>query len=343
MISNTSQAQTVFTDINGLQNINKLGKSDKSAALKEVAEQFESMFIKMMMTSMRKANKAFSEDSLLSSPEQDFYRGMYDDQMAVSLSGQKGVGLAEVIHRQLMSAYGTKSAANKQINQSKLQDRRLPVSLFTGYGEKKPAAKNKPNNHQTTPLNLYGLENLTGITGSTKAGHKAMQFNSPLDFIRQVYPHAQKIAQKIGVKPQLIVSQAALETGWGKYMMSDEQGRSSHNLFGIKADSRWNGDKVRVQTHEYIDGVKLKQNADFRAYPSISAALEDYADFLQQNSRYKKALKAGQSIQNYGHELQRAGYATDPFYGKKIANIAHSETMQQALMAFKKKKVAHDG
>lgn len=329
MISHASNAHNVFTDINGLQNINKLSKTDKSAALKEVAQQFESMFVKMMLTSMRNANKAFSEDSLLNSNEQEFYRGMYDDQMAVSLSGNKGVGLAEVIHRQLMSAYATKSTA-KELDQSKLADRRLSKSLYAGYG--KQSTQNTPTNQA---LNLYGLK--TALSQHDASTPKLPQFRSPLDFIQKVYPHAQKIGQKIGVKPQLIVSQAALETGWGKYVMSDEQGKSSHNLFGIKADRRWGGEKVRVQTHEYIDGVKLKQNADFRAYPSISAALEDYADFLQHNPRYKKALQAGQSTRDYGRELQRAGYATDPFYGHKIENIAQGEVMQQAMMAFKHK------
>lgn len=331
MISNASNAQDVFTDINSLQKINKLSKADKSAALKEVAKQFESMFMDMMMSSMRKANSAFSEDSLLNSSEQDFYRDMYDDQMAVSLSSGKGTGLAEVIYRQLMSDYGTKSAA-KELDQSKLYDRRLPISLYSKSTPKKQA---KP-----AALNLYALEN-TSVT-LEKAG-KSRQFNSPLDFIKNVYPAAQKVAKALGINPKLIVSQAALETGWGKYVIEDEKGRSSYNLFGIKADARWRGDRVSVQTHEYIDGVKINQKASFRAYQSIEESVEDYAQFLSANPRYQKAIELGHSIEKYGHELQRAGYATDPFYGSKITNIAHSDTMQKALGALNLKSGANDG
>lgn len=326
MIGQASNAQNVFTDINGLQNISKLGKADKSAALKEVAKQFESMFVGMMMSSMRKANAAFSEDSLFNSSDQDFYRGMYDDQMALSLTNGRGTGLAEVIHRQLMTDYGTNTAA-KELDQSKLYNRRVSTSLYS-----------TPKKERPKKLDLYGLEN-----SKPEKLKKGQHFSSPLDFIQKVYPAAEKVGKKMGVNPKLIVSQAALETGWGKYMIEDANGNNSHNLFGIKADSRWKGEKVSVRTHEYIDGVRVNQAADFRSYTSINEAVEDYANFLQGHSRYQKAIRSGQSIDEYGYELQKAGYATDPFYGKKIENIVHSDTMKEALTALELKVRSNDG
>ena len=138
----------------------------------------------------------------------------------------------------------------------------------------------------------------------------------------------------MGVSPQAIVSQAALETGWGKFVIHGENSQgeqeNSFNFFGIKADSRWSGEKVSVTTHEYRDGQRVTEKADFRSYPSIEAGLKDYADFLQAQ-RYDKAMAAGTDIEQYAKELQQAGYATDPKYAQKITRIANSELMQQTL------------
>ena len=124
MIQSQSNAANVFTDINGLQDIRALGKNDQEAALKEVAKQFESMFMSMMLKSMRDASDVFSEDSLFNSPESDFYRNMYDDQLSVSLTSGQGTGLADVIHRQLMSQYGLDDKSTGVVDQSKIFDRR---------------------------------------------------------------------------------------------------------------------------------------------------------------------------------------------------------------------------
>ena len=63
-----------------------------------------------------------------------------------------------------------------------------------------------------------------------------------------------------------MVAQAALETGWGKYVIKDSSGSSSNNLFNIKADSRWQGAKVTTQTLEYRDGIANREQANFRRY-----------------------------------------------------------------------------
>src|SRR5690606_21510646 len=132
MINNNTNVAATYTDLNALQGIRKLGKQDQSAALMEVAKQFESMFVNMMMSSMRDASAVFEEDSLFSSPEGDFYQQMYDDQMALSLSNGGGMGLAPVIHRQLMSSYGNvnKDRSELPLDQGKLHDRRISVPIY---------------------------------------------------------------------------------------------------------------------------------------------------------------------------------------------------------------------
>jgi len=112
----------------------------------------------------------------------------------------------------------------------------------------------------------------------------------------------------------------------------DEQGikENSFNFFGIKADSRWEGDKVSITTHEYRDGKRVTEKADFRSYPNIEAGLKDYSNFLKAQ-RYEKAMAAGTDIEKYAKELQTAGYATDPQYAQKITRIANSDLMKDSI------------
>ncbi|WP_430459833.1 flagellar assembly peptidoglycan hydrolase FlgJ [Thalassolituus sp. LLYu03] len=340
MIQTQVNSAQVYTDLNALQGIRSLGKDDKSAALMEVAKQFESMFLNMMLSSMRNANKVFEEDSMFSSPEMDFYENMYDNQMALSLSGQQGMGLSDVIYRQLMQNYGDEQGAKPELDFSKMSDRQL------SYSRPSAAALSQAVADVNQVLSdLAGQETQTSAAGGTQAdaaaltsastasgeGNKGQQFATPAEFVAALYPLAQDVGASIGVDPKAIVAQAALETGWGKYMITDDQGRNSFNFFGIKADARWSGDSVTVATHEYRDGVAVREQAAFRSYASAEEGLRDYASFLSSASRYDEALGQNLKASEYGMALQKAGYATDPQYGAKIHRISESSTLNDAL------------
>jgi flagellar protein FlgJ len=327
MISaSNAQPQDVYTDLNSLQSINKLGRENKDAALRQVAEQFESMFVKMMMKSMRDANKVFSEDSLLSSPEGDFYQQMYDDQLAVNLSSGSSLGLADVLYRQLSQEYGDPDKRGK-VDWASIDDRRQSFKTLI----RNQRAANDATSEVPLKATQQGIPATQQETSATNnPAQKVKQFDHPDDFVAALYPAAQKVGKEIGVNPLAIVSQAALETGWGKHMITDEQGNNSFNFFGIKADSRWDGDKVSIMTHEYRQGVRVNEKAEFRAYDSMEEGLRDYGNFLQAQ-RYSKALEAGENIDQYAQHLQQAGYATDPQYAAKIQRIAVGDVMQSAL------------
>jgi peptidoglycan hydrolase FlgJ len=346
--SQIAQPQDVYTDLNSLQSINDIGREDKGEALRKVAEQFESMFVKMMMKSMRDANKVFQEDSLMHSPQEDFYQQMYDDQLSVSLTGKQGIGLADVIYRQLNQEYGDPSK-REEVKWQPLDDRRKNFSHAIDFNqaEKKNTQLNSVKENTGFKIDTSfvngdkpkieqheKIESNEKVGVSVKAAEKFQAFKSPEDFIQKLYPAAEKIAKEMGVSPRAIISQAALETGWGKFMISgrDEGGikESSFNFFGIKADNRWSGEKVTVTTHEYRDGQRVTEKADFRSYPTIEAGLKDYSQFLQAQ-RYEKAMAAGTNIEQYAKELQQAGYATDPKYAEKISRIANSDFMKAAL------------
>jgi flagellar protein FlgJ len=153
--------------------------------------------------------------------------------------------------------------------------------------------------------------------------------SSPEAFVRSLWPHAKKTAEQLGVSAKALIAQAALETGWGRRLVGGDRSVTSHNLFGIKATG-WNGARVSSGTHEYVNGVRQNQRADFRAYASAADSFADYARLLGK-SRYADARGTGDDTHRFASALQRAGYATDPAYASKITAIAEGATMRRAL------------
>ncbi|MGU3489797.1 glucosaminidase domain-containing protein, partial [Enterobacter bugandensis] len=92
--------------------------------------------------------------------------------------------------------------------------------------------------------------------------------------------------------PHLIMAQAALESGWGKREILTNDGKPSHNLFGIKATGDWQGKTTEITTTEYFNGVKRKVKAAFRVYDSLEHALTDYAKLLTRNPRYRQVANS---------------------------------------------------
>ncbi|MFP3516689.1 flagellar assembly peptidoglycan hydrolase FlgJ [Pseudomonas sp. SIMBA_077] len=158
-------------------------------------------------------------------------------------------------------------------------------------------------------------------------------FESPDAFVATMLPMAQQAAERIGIDPLYLVAQAALETGWGKSVMRQQNGDSSHNLFGIKATGNWQGAQARAITSEFRDGQKVKETADFRSYDSYQDSFHDLVTLLQSNQRYKEVLNAADKPEQFVRELQKAGYATDPEYASKISQIAKQMKTYQSYVS----------
>ncbi|MFW9269941.1 flagellar assembly peptidoglycan hydrolase FlgJ [Pseudomonas sp. D2-30] len=154
-------------------------------------------------------------------------------------------------------------------------------------------------------------------------------FRDADEFVNAMLPMAKEAADRIGVDPRYLVAQAALETGWGKSVMRQPDGSSSHNLFGIKASANWKGDSARAITSEFRNGEMVKETAEFRSYASYRDSFHDLVNLLQSNSRYQAVLKSADNPEQFVRELQKAGYATDPNYASKISNIARQMTSYQ--------------
>ncbi len=271
-------------DFAGLASLrNDATKSQDVATLKQAAKQFESLFTQMMLKSMRDANRSFSEGSMFSSQQGDFYQDMFDDQISMELSKGKGLGLADVLVRQLAQSGLVKGAD-------------------AGQDAAKAAFPSAAQN------------------GSSASDHQPLA-QSKEDFVKMMWPHAQKAGEALGVDPSALVAQAALETGWGRAVPNHADG-SSYNLFGIKAGSSWEGATANVPTLEFDDGVAVRKVERFRAYNSPADSFDDYARLIGNNPRYENARGAGGDVATFASALQEGGYATDPDYAQKIVAVA---------------------
>ncbi|MCY1204825.1 flagellar rod assembly protein/muramidase FlgJ [compost metagenome] len=358
-----------YTDLNRLSQF-KAGKDrDSEANIRKVAQEFESLFLSEMMKSMRQAGEAFAEGNYLNSNESKTYQDMHDQQLAVTLSRQGGVGLADVLTRQLSRTnkstapnpfaqvqsgvqaswptQGSKPVAKAEApgfaerdDSRLLNQRRLALP---GKLSERQAAGIVPSPERVagtplagqdwTPAKVYAAPEREPVGVEAARGTSKRVFASRNEFIQTLLPMAEKAAERIGVDPRYLVAQAALETGWGKSIIREGDGSSSHNLFGIKAHKSWGGDSARVMTTEYKGGKAVKEAASFRSYNSFEQSFHDYVSFLQNNDRYQRALASAEKPEQFVRELQKAGYATDPQYARKISQIARGMQVYQAVAA----------
>jgi flagellar protein FlgJ len=192
------------------------------------------------------------------------------------------------------------------------------------YQTQNPAVK-------VSPFVINDLQASASDVGLANQVGSEQRWDKPDHFVSDLWPHAEKAANAIGVSAQALVAQSALETGWGKHSMRFPGGQQAFNLFGIKAGNNWDGPTLTKPTLEFRDGVMQTEIAHFRAYDSIPEALDDYVNFIQSSSRYQNALDHQGSDTHYLRELQQGGYATDPEYANKIIRIMQGETLGYSL------------
>ena len=327
------QNADVYTDFNGLAKLKNQARKDSPEALKEVARQFEAIFLSNVLKGMREAKLA---DGIMDNDQSKFYNEMYDQQLAVHLSGKPGVGLADLIVKQLShdqpdnEKLENEDYLNRSVSTPKI------ISPYPSAVEKQ--VSNKVDSQVDTDtdgsqviINAYIHDSspLNEMTEIPLKDDHTLSIQSAEDFVRQLHPYAEQAAKELGVEPRVILAQAALETGWGRSLIKHSNGSNSFNLFNIKADKAWLGKQAQVHTLEIEQGIAKKVNAGFRSYASFHESFQDYVDFIKSNPRYVDALKQAGNGERYLHELQQAGYATDPNYANKVMSIYHGNTMTE--------------
>lgn len=274
-----------ITDFGQFSALRSGANNHDPAVLREVAGQFEALFIQTMMKNMR--DTSLAEPIFGQSDQHDMYQEMLDKQFALEMAGGRGIGLSDLLVRQLGGDGANVSEAE--------------------VGDVTPA--------------------------ETESSDPA--WSKPGQFVRDIWPYAKAAAGMLKVAPEGLLAQAALETGWGKYVMRRPDGGLSYNLFGIKASSSWSGPTAIKPTIEYRDGVTERHVARFRAYPDIEATFDDYVRVVGTQPRFDGVRNHGKDTTAFAEALQQSGYATDPAYADKINAILSSDTMRQALAELK--------
>lgn len=280
-------------DLHNLDALKLAAKRSPQQGLKAAAQQMEGLFVQMMLKSMRDAS---FKGGLFDNQQSAMFTSMYDQQISQDIAAQGKLGFADLIARQMG---GSSQPASEQQHESLIS---TLVAATTNL-HLKPAACagarwDKEEHHENGD---YGLP-----------GYNA--------FVSRLMAPAREVARKSGIPHQLIIAQAALESGWGNREILTSEGKSSHNLFGIKATPDWKGETTEIATTEYINGAIKKVKAAFRVYKNYADALTDYATFLTSNSRYDQVVNSP-SVEKAAHALQDGGYATDPNYAKKLIGI----------------------
>lgn len=304
-------------DVKSAQDLRTQFAKDPKEGLKAASQQFETLFLQMVMKSMR---DSVPQDGLLNSDQSRFYTGLLDQQMAQNLATSgKGVGFAKLIEQQLGRNLPGAVGVVKPGEAANAAGNALPLAASDGrHLNYKTVLGNLPTSAAYAAVN-------TQITSKTDApaGSK--------EFVNRVWPHAVEVSRSTGIPPQFLVAHSALESGWGKSEIRRADGSSSHNLFGIKAGKNWTGPTVDATTTEFVDGQPQQVVEKFRDYASYEESFRDYANLLRNNARYSGVI-GSQNGTEFAKGLQQAGYATDPMYADKLSRIINGPTLRQALI-----------
>lgn len=287
-----SRQLAITPEIGSLKN----SPANSPEALGAVAKEFESLFMNMMMKSMRSANRTLSEGNYFNSFESKMYEDMLDEKLSVSLSENGGLGIADLLMRQFAPAARTPGYDLESVVPGRASE---GASILSADN---PSSDNLSAGQQVFPAD------------------RRAAFDDPVQFVDEMLPKAEQAARALDTNAEFIVSQAALETGWGKHLMFDGGGVNSHNLFGIKAKSDWQGATVSIESLEINHGVAEQIKSQFKVYPDYESAFRDYAALIGNNERYQ-GVKGSQDIDAFTQGLAQGGYATDPQYGQKIADV----------------------
>lgn len=275
-----------------LQQLRGLATRDPQAAVQAAARQFEALFMQELLKGMRQSTLA---SGLLDNPGSKMGTEMLDQQFAQQLSGLPG-GLSARIAAQLGRQMGSRPDA-----------------------EATPAPR--PQDAAPAPR--------ADAAGAPASAPPASAAPAAADFIRRHKPAAEAAAQATGLPADFILGQAAHESGWGRREILHPDGRTTHNVFGIKAGPGWSGPTATVMTTEYVDGQPRKVAQTFRAYASYEEAYRDHARLIGRSPRYAAVVAESGSAEGFAHKLQQAGYATDPAYARKLTHVIN-RTVQLA-------------
>lgn len=336
MINSYDASNKLAIDTKSISDLRLKAKHNSDQALRDTAQQFEALFLNMLLKSMR---EALPKNGLFDSQQTQFYTQMMDQQLAQSMSSKgKGIGIADMMVKQLTRINGSSPQLESNISKtaeilSSLNvNNKLP---FVPAGHPNDVSNqlwpgtSVSNNFDRILSETFNIE-FKELDSAARVNNSfpQSQNHKSSEFINTLLPHAKLASQSTGIPPHFMLAQAALESGWGKHEIRHADKSPSFNLFGIKAGENWKGNSIEVVTTEYVNGVPQKMIEKFRTYSSYAEGFHDYAKLLSNNPRYAEVLNT-QDAKTFATGLQRAGYATDPAYADKLMRILNSTALNK--------------
>jgi len=304
-LSTSGNRRQLAADPAALDSLHMATAKDPATAVKEVARQFEGLFMQQLMKSMR---QSVDSEGMLDNAGSKLGTEMLDTQLANMMTGLPN-GLSSAIARQLQQQMGLPADAKAPV-----------IAPLVVPGQAAAAAPAVDGGSAVTP-------SATSTATPARSAPSARQ----AEFVRRHGASAKAAEAATGIPAAFMVAQAAHESGWGRREIRNADGSSSHNLFGIKAGPNWKGPVATVTTTEFSGGVARQTTAKFRAYASYDESFRDYARMMARSSRYagvvSQVASAGTTVasaSNFAAGLQRAGYATDPAYADKLTQVINT-------------------
>ncbi len=304
-------SQRFALDMQGFNSLRQTVKNSPQQGAWIAAKQFDAVFTQMMLKSMRDATP---QDGILDSNQTKTFTDMLDQQLSEQLSS-KGIGLADKMYAQLMRGQGSASLSGAAGGTPQTG------AAAAGAGDAMRAYANSAADGSLAGTKAFSSSDED--SGDQQLVHSASTASaSAAEFVNKLAASAQAASATTGIPARYILSQAALESGWGKREIKRADGSTTHNIFGVKAGKDWTGPTVMARTTEYVNGVAQDVVQRFRAYSSYDDAVKDYASMLTSNPRFQGVIhQAAQDPASFAHGMQNAGYATDPQYANKLMSI----------------------
>ena len=322
----TSTDLGLVSDHRNLQKIRDLGLGDKkqqALALKQAAEQFQSILNQYWVDAMRQTNDAINPDSPLHSKYSGFFEDMLAQQNVATMTSKSGMNKNSITY--WVAKQFSKSLGDEGKELLKELDK---LSVSTHTSESYITGANVKNTSQNFNSHVDGSGSITSfsqIYNQMTSQSEMRNFESQEQFVEKMMPYALKAVEGMGFNPLVLVAQAALETGWGQHVSS------GNNYYGIKAGGSWKGDSESLSSPEFENGKFVNEVSSFRKYSGVLDSMKDYIRFIKDNPRYQNAVNKSFSPDDYFDEIQNAGYATDPHYADKLKRISR----KIAFMAYK--------
>jgi flagellar protein FlgJ len=292
-----------YFDPAGIKKLLSHKPDQQEQAIKAAAQHLESVFLELVMKNMADANDSM-KSHLFNRDTEDFFQDMYNQQLSLTLSKSGGIGLADVVVRQLTHKH------------------EKPMQSHPSYFATTQPLLPKKISRSGETEQVEKFESINNVVPK-KDPATTSKIGTMKEFVATLLPMAQKAAQVIGIDPKLLLAQSALETGWGKHIIS-------HNLFGVKANHQWEGDTVVAKTLEYDKNELQVKRETFKAYPSFLESFMDYINLLK-SDRYQGVLTKLNNPKAFLNQLQQSGYATDPQYADKVMSIYQSSAFQELI------------